>query len=87
MRRREFIGLLGGAPAWPVVGRAQQGERARRIGVLISAVEGDPRGLENITAFAQGLAELGWTARADARAMQPRIPPASATGRGRLPCW
>jgi ABC-type uncharacterized transport system substrate-binding protein len=61
MRRREFIGLLGGAPAWPVVGRAQQGERARRIGVLISAVEGDPRGLENITAFAQGLAELGWT--------------------------
>jgi hypothetical protein len=33
----------------------------RRIGVLMSAVEGDQRGLESITAFAQGLAELGWT--------------------------
>jgi putative tryptophan/tyrosine transport system substrate-binding protein len=62
MRRREFITLLGGAAAArPLAARAQQGERMRRIGVLMSAVEGDQRGLEFITAFAQGLAELGWT--------------------------
>jgi putative ABC transport system substrate-binding protein len=61
-RRREFVTLLGGAAAaWPLVARAQEGERVRRIGVLMSMVEGDPRGLEYITAFAQGLAELGWT--------------------------
>jgi putative ABC transport system substrate-binding protein len=47
--------------AWPLVARAQQGEPMRRIGVLVSAVEGDPRGMEYVTAFAQGLAELGWT--------------------------
>jgi putative tryptophan/tyrosine transport system substrate-binding protein len=62
VRRRQFITLLGGAAvAWPLAARAQQGERMRRIGVLVSAVEGDPRGLEYVTAFAQGLAELGWT--------------------------
>ena len=61
MRRREFIAALGGAAAWPLAARAQQAERMRRIGVLMSAVEGDPRGLEYVTAFAQGLAELGWT--------------------------
>src|ERR1700758_4470183 len=60
--RREFITLLGGAAAgWPLAASAQQGERVRRIGVLLSMVEGDPRGLEYVTAFAQGLAELGWT--------------------------
>jgi hypothetical protein len=61
VKRREFITLIGGAAAWPLAARAQQGERVRRIGVLMSAVESDPRGLEYITAFAQGLAELGWT--------------------------
>jgi putative ABC transport system substrate-binding protein len=62
MNRREFITVLGSAAAaWPLAARAQQGERMRRIGVLMSAVEGDQRGLEFITAFAQGLAELGWT--------------------------
>src|SRR5499427_2192490 len=62
MQRRQFISLLGGtAAAWPLAARAQQGEPMRRIGVLMSAVEGDQRGLESITAFAQGLAELGWT--------------------------
>src|SRR5262249_54464414 len=61
--RRQFITLLGGAVAWPLAARGQQGERVRRIGVLMSAVEGDQRGLESIAAFAQGLAELGWTVR------------------------
>jgi ABC-type uncharacterized transport system substrate-binding protein len=61
-RRREFISLLGGAAAaWPLAAGAQQSERVRRVGVLMSTVESDPRGLEYITAFAQGLAELGWT--------------------------
>jgi len=60
MRRREFITLVGCTAAWPLVAHAQQPERMRRIGVLMSAVESDPRELENITAFAQGLAELGW---------------------------
>jgi putative ABC transport system substrate-binding protein len=59
--RREFITLLGGAAvALPLRARAQQGERMRRIGVLMYRSEDDPRGLDYITAFAQGLAELGW---------------------------
>src|SRR5215831_11107823 len=61
LKRREFITLLGGAATWPLAARAQQREQMRRIGVLVSAVEGDPKQLEYITAFAQGLAELGWT--------------------------
>jgi putative ABC transport system substrate-binding protein len=61
MRRREFIAVLGSAAAWPVVGRAQQGERIRRIGVLIAAGENDPEGKARLSAFTQGLAELGWT--------------------------
>jgi putative tryptophan/tyrosine transport system substrate-binding protein len=62
MRRRKFITLLGaGVATWPLTARAQQPERMRRIGVLMSTAEGDPGGLEFITAFAQGLAELGWT--------------------------
>jgi len=61
MRRREFISLLGGAAAWPLAVRAQQGERVRRIGVLMNLAADDPEGQARLTAFAQGLQQLGWT--------------------------
>jgi putative ABC transport system substrate-binding protein len=61
MRRREFITLLGGAAAWPLASRAQQGERMRRIGVLIPYAADDPEGQARIAAFLQGLQQLGWT--------------------------
>ena len=60
MKRREFITLLGGAAAWPVAARAQQGERVRRIGVLMSFAENDPEARLWIARFTQGLAESGW---------------------------
>src|SRR5262245_1858640 len=60
MRRREFITLLGGAAVWPVAARAPQGERVRRIGVLMSTAADDPEGQARIAAFHQGLQQLGW---------------------------
>ena len=60
--RREFITLLGGAAtAWPLAVRAQQSERMRRIGVLIAVAADDPQSQRRMTAFVQGLQELGWT--------------------------
>ena len=61
LRRREFITLLGGAAVWPLAARAQQGERMRRIGVLMSLAADDPEGQARLTVFAQGLQELGWS--------------------------
>jgi putative ABC transport system substrate-binding protein len=60
MKRREFITLLGAA-AWPLAARAQQGERMRRIGVLMPAAADDLDGQARIAAFQQGLQQLGWT--------------------------
>jgi putative ABC transport system substrate-binding protein len=62
MRRREFITLVGGAAAaWPIAARGQQRERVRRIGVLSPFAADDAEGNARITAFAQALAQLGWT--------------------------
>ena len=60
MIRREFITLLGGAAAaWPLGARAQ-GDRTRRIGVLMSTAEDDPESKARIVAFQQGLQEWGY---------------------------
>ena len=61
MKRRAFITLLGSAAAtWPLAARAQQGERMRRIGVLMPLGADDPEGQRRLAAFQQGLQQLGW---------------------------
>src|SRR5215467_5293136 len=60
IQRREFIALLGGAAAWPMAARAQQGARMRRIGVFMPGVADDQEYEVRIAAFLQGLGELGW---------------------------
>jgi putative ABC transport system substrate-binding protein len=58
---RVFILLLGGAAAWPLAARAQQGLRLRRVGVLMPGDENDPVTKTSVSAFTQALADLGWT--------------------------
>src|SRR6516165_4326258 len=71
MRRRTFISLVGGAAVWPFAARAQQGERMRHIGVLMSLAADDAQGQARLAAFLQGLQQLGWidgrNVRIDAR--------------------
>jgi putative ABC transport system substrate-binding protein len=62
VKRREFIALVGGAAAaWPLAARAQQGERMRRIGVLVGLAENDPEMKERLAGFRQGPEKLGWS--------------------------
>jgi putative tryptophan/tyrosine transport system substrate-binding protein len=61
MRRRQFIGLVGGVlAAWPLVARAQQPVPMRRVGVLMNFIAADPEGQARFAAFLQGLQQLGW---------------------------
>jgi len=61
MKRREFVGLVGGTAAWLRSARAQQQERVRRIGILLPAAADDAEFQVRVAAFHQGLALLGWT--------------------------
>jgi hypothetical protein len=61
LRRREFIAALGGAAAWPLAARGQQGDRVRRLGMLLGLDENEPLAKPLVSAFTQALADLGWT--------------------------
>jgi putative tryptophan/tyrosine transport system substrate-binding protein len=62
VRRREFFRLVGGGiVCWPLVSRAQQSDRVRRIGILMPYAKGDAENEARIQAFKQELAKLGWT--------------------------
>jgi putative ABC transport system substrate-binding protein len=61
MRRREMVALLGGAAAWPLVARAQQADRVRRVGVLWNLDKDDAEVMPRNTAFRQRMQELGWS--------------------------
>ena len=73
IRRREFLGGLGGAAACPLAAWAQQGDGVRRIGVLMPYDENDPVMKRRLSVFAQALADLGWTDGRNVR-IAPRWP-------------
>src|SRR6516162_5263125 len=80
MNRRAIMTLIGGAAAWPLTARAQQPERMRRIGVLMSTAADDPEGKARFAAFLDGLQQLGWTDGGNAR-IEVRWPRGDAEAR------
>jgi putative ABC transport system substrate-binding protein len=60
VRRRDFIALAGAASAWPLAARAQQGERMRRVGVIMNTTPSDPESQLRLAAFVQTLEQAGW---------------------------
>ena len=61
MRRRDFIRIIAGSTvAWPLDVRAQQSERLRKVGALISTREDDADGQARVALLRQGFSELGW---------------------------
>jgi putative tryptophan/tyrosine transport system substrate-binding protein len=60
MKRRKFIGLLGGVAAWPLIARAQQPGQMRRVGVLMNLAPDDAEGQARLKVFQQGLQDQGW---------------------------
>jgi putative ABC transport system substrate-binding protein len=67
VKRRKFITLLGGAAAWPLAARAQQGKRMRRLGVLSALLQDDPEWVARLPVFEGALQALGWTIGRDLR--------------------
>ena len=65
MRRREFLGILGGAVVWPVASESQQAERVRRVGLLNILGPDDPEAQARRAVFEQTLEQLGWTVGRD----------------------
>jgi putative ABC transport system substrate-binding protein len=82
INRRETIPFLGGAAAWPLAARAQQGNRVRLIGVLMAADENDPVWKTYVSAFTQALAGLGWT---DGRNVRMDLRWTGAAARNKVP--
>jgi ABC-type uncharacterized transport system substrate-binding protein len=81
MRRREFITLLGAAAAWPLAAYAQQGERVRRVGVLMGYAESDAAAQAQVATLRQEMRKLGWEEGRNIR-IDVRFPAADA-GRAR----
>jgi putative ABC transport system substrate-binding protein len=60
MRRREFLGVIGGTAMMPLAAQAQQAESMRRVGVLMNYFEDDPDAQARLASFLRGMQQLGW---------------------------